>query len=180
MTTPQRKMLIVEDKPADRALFRLYLRDIADMDWNIREEERGEAGLAACRTFQPDCILLDYQLPDLDGLAFLERLRQEHGLESCAVVLATGMGDEAIAVEAMKRGAQDYLVKGKTTEEVLWLAIQNAFEKVELGRTVAAQRSALEERNRELQRTLEALRQARDELELRVQERTAELLQATE
>jgi PAS domain S-box-containing protein len=180
MTTPQRKMLIVEDNPADRALFRLYLRDIADMDWNIREEERGEAGLAACRTFQPDCILLDYQLPDLDGLAFLERLRQEHGLESCAVVLATGMGDEAIAVEAMKRGAQDYLVKGKTTEEVLWLAIQNALEKVELARTVAAQRSALEERNRELQRTLEALRQARDELELRVQERTAELLQATE
>ncbi|HEV8713958.1 MAG TPA: ATP-binding protein [Candidatus Binatia bacterium] len=180
MTTPQRKMLIVEDNPADRALFRLYLQDIADVEWSIREEERGEAGLATCRTFQPDCILLDYQLPDLDGLAFLERLRREYGLENCAVVLATGLGDEAVAVEAMKRGAQDYLVKGKTTEEVLWRAIQNALEKVELARTVAAQRSALEDKNRELQQTLAALRQARDELELRVQERTAELLQATE
>jgi PAS domain S-box-containing protein len=180
MTTLQRKMLIVEDNPGDRTLFRLYLQNTADVAWSIREEERGEAGLATCRTFQPDCILLDYQLPDLDGLAFLERLRQEYGLESCAVVLATGMGDEAVAVEAMKRGAQDYLVKGKTTEEVLWRAIQNALEKVELARTVAAQRSALEDKNRELQRTLEALRQARDELELRVQERTAELLQATE
>lgn len=180
MTTLQRKMLIVEDNPADRALFRLYLQDITEIDWTIREEEYGEAGLTTCRAFQPDCILLDYHLPDLDGLTFLERLRQEYGLESCAVVLATGMGDEAVAVEAMKRGAQDYLVKGKTTEEVLWRAIQNALEKVELARTVAAQRSALEDKNRELRRTLEALRQARDELELRVQERTAELLQATE
>src|SRR5262249_12302679 len=90
------------------------------------------------------------------------------------------MGDEAVAVEAMKRGAQDYLVKGRTTEEVLWRAIQNALEKVELARTVAAQRSALEEKNRELRQTLAELRRARDELELRVRERTAELLQATE
>jgi len=180
MTTPQRKILIVEDNPGDRALFRLYLRDIADVDWSIREEERGDAGLATCRTFQPDCILLDYRLPDLDGLAFIGRLRQEYGLERCAVVLATGVGDEAIAVEAMKRGAQDYLIKGKTTQEILWRTVQSALEKVELARTVAAQRFALEEKNRELQRTLEALRQARDELELRVQERTAELLQATE
>jgi len=173
-------MLIVEDNPGDRRLFRLYLQATADVEWSIREEERGEVGLATCRTFRPDCILLDYQLPDLDGLAFLERLRQEYELESCAVVLATGMGDEAVAVEAMKRGAQDYLVKGRTTKEVLWRAVQNALEKVELARTVAPQRSALEDKNREVQRTLEALRQARDDLELRVQERTAELLQATE
>ncbi len=180
MTTPPRKMLIVEDNPADRRLFRLYLQEATDVEWDIREEEYGEAGLVTCRTFQPDCILLDYQLPDLDGLVFLERLRQTHGLESCAVVLATGMGDEAVAVEAMKRGAQDYLVKGRTTEEVLWRAIQNALEKVELARTVASQRSALEEKNRQLQQTLAELRRARDELELRVQERTAELFQATE
>ena len=180
MSRPPRKMLIVEDNPADRALFRLYLQEVTDVAWDIREEEYGEAGLAICRTFQPDCILLDYQLPDLDGLVFLERLRQEYGLESCAVVLTTGMGDEAVAVEAMKRGAQDYLVKGRTTDEVLWRAIQNALEKIDLARTVASQRSALEDKNRELQGTLEALRQARDELELRVQERTAELLQATE
>src|SRR5262249_14913611 len=180
MTTPRRKMLIVEDNPGDRRLFRLYLQATADVEWSIREEERGEVGLATCRTFRPDCILLDYQLPDLDALAFLERVPQEYELESCAVVLATGMGDEAVAVEAMKRGAQDYLVKGRTTKEVLWRAIQNALEKVELARTVAAQRSALEDKNRELQGTLAALRQARDELELRVQERTAELLQATE
>src|SRR5215813_15117204 len=159
MTLPLRKMLIVEDNPADRALLRLYLQDVTDVAWDIREEEYGEAGLTMCRTFQPDCILLDYQLPDLDGLVFLERLRQEYGLETCAVVLTTGMGDEAVAVEAMKRGAQDYLVKGRTTKEVLWRAVQNALEKVELARTVAAQRSALEDKNRELQRTLEALRQ---------------------
>src|SRR5690242_3732095 len=113
MTTAPRKMLIVEDNPADRRLFRLYLQEATDVEWDIREEEYGEAGLAACRAFRPDCILLDYQLPDLDGLVFLERLRQAQGLESCAVVLATGMGDEAVAVEAMKRGAQDYLVKGR-------------------------------------------------------------------
>jgi CheY-like chemotaxis protein len=73
-----------------------------------------------------DCVLLDHHLPDANGLELLADLRQDP--RAPAVILLTGRGDEALAVEAMKRGAQDYLVKGAITAPVLARSVQHAIE----------------------------------------------------
>jgi PAS domain S-box-containing protein len=118
--------------------FRRYLSQDPAFDYKIEEREFGEEGLEQLRAGNPpDCLLLDFNLPDMDGLEFLTELGggDESGSElSCAVVMLTGGGDEAVAVDAMKRGAQDYLIKGRLSPEALRQAVRNALEKFSLQR----------------------------------------------
>ena len=81
-----------------------------------------------------DCLFLDYQLGACTGLDVLTDIRASGN--DVPIITLTGQGNEAIAVEAMKRGAQDYLVKADLTPEALRLAIDNALEKVALTRKV--------------------------------------------
>jgi len=84
-----------------------------------------------CAVVKPDAILLDF-LPDIDGLEFLDELKNQIGRTSLPVIMLTGQGNEAIAVQAMKSGAQDYLVKGNMTPQILRLAIHNVVERAHL------------------------------------------------
>ncbi len=129
----QRTILIVDDSAEDREIYRRYLLQDQEYCYVILEEETGEGGLALSRHHCLDGILLDFSLPDLDGLAFLAELKRQTGL--CPpVIMLTGQGNEAIAVQAMKGGAQDYLIKGKTTPENLQSAIHTAIEHGQLKR----------------------------------------------
>ncbi|HSN88527.1 MAG TPA: response regulator, partial [Thermoanaerobaculia bacterium] len=160
MTTPSDLLiLIVDDSPEDRALYRRLLEQDGENHYRFLEEETGEDGLASALAERPACLLLDYRLPDVDGLEFLARLRTEE--EHLPVIVLTGQGSEAVAVEAMKSGAQDYLLKGAVTRARLQGAVQNAIEKVDLRRKV-------EEKTAELQRMYQ-------DLEILVDQRTAEL-----
>src|SRR5580700_1125094 len=69
------KILVVEDNPADRALYRIYLKNLPDLE--IAEAEFGAAGLEFCRSWQPECVVLDFTLPDMSGLEFIDQLRAE-------------------------------------------------------------------------------------------------------
>jgi two-component system cell cycle sensor histidine kinase/response regulator CckA len=178
MTAQQRKILVIDDNPADRAVLRYHLNSVETWEYLIWEAEAVGPGLALWRETQPDCILVDYFLPDSDGLEFVNRLRQFDGLMPCAVMLLTGAGDETIAVEALKQGAHDYLVKGSMTTVGLVQRIEQAIAKARLERTVAEQRHALEQKNQELEQALHALQAAKDNLEEVVQKRTAELVSA--
>src|SRR5712691_11677952 len=109
----QRRILIVDDSPEDRATFRRFLEKDPEHSYTILEAETGEEGFALCGSQDVDCVLLDYQLPDFDGLDFLARLKAEKKKDFFSpVVMLTGAGNEAVAVQAMKSGAQDYLPKG--------------------------------------------------------------------
>ncbi|MBW4643657.1 MAG: PAS domain-containing protein [Goleter apudmare HA4340-LM2] len=125
-------VLIVDDCFEDRQAYRRYLLQDREYNYTILEEELGEEALALCRQFHPDGILLDFLLPDLDGLEFLEQLQQQAKGAMPAVVMLTGYGNEAVAVQAMKSGVQDYLVKGQTTAELLRSTIHSAIKNAQL------------------------------------------------
>jgi len=133
MTTQLRRtVLIVEDSPEDREMYRRYLLRDRDYDYTIIEASLGKEGLNLWRQHQPDAVLLDYQLPDLDGLKFLIALQTQHPPTPLPIVMMTGVGSEAIAVQAIKAGAQDYLVKGQITQEGLKLALDATIKTVQL------------------------------------------------
>lgn len=135
----QATLLIVDDSPEDQELYRRYLRCDPDYSYTILEASLGQQGLALWQQQRPDLVLLDYRLPDLDGLEFLAQLSSPTPQPCLPVIVMTGEGSEAIAVQAMKAGAQDYLIKGQMTPEGLHLAIRGAIETVRL-RTELQQR----------------------------------------
>jgi CheY-like chemotaxis protein len=119
MAKMQRKILLVDDAPEDRAIIKHYLLQDPAYDYHIWEEESGENALAIYRIVRPDCLLLDYTLPDCDGLQFLTPLSEHMREQALTVVMLTGTGNEVVAVEAMKRGVQDYLHKDALSRERL-------------------------------------------------------------
>ncbi len=108
---PQIRVLIVEDDLVDRMACRRALAQDPDYEFVLSEAETGREGLQLAHAQKPDCVLLDYHLPDLNGLEFLAELRNDLGEIPVPVMMLTGADNASVAVEAMKRGAQDYLVK---------------------------------------------------------------------
>ncbi len=86
-------------------------------------------------TRRPDAILLDFNLPDRDGLGVLRDLRRDN--YDGAVIFITGVGSEKVAVEAMKRGATDYIVKTAGYEVHIPRAILKVLERVRIEREIA-------------------------------------------
>ncbi len=128
------KILIVDDSPEDREVYTRHLKKCMDASsYCTFESETGQEGIQLCKDENPDCILLDYLLPDMDGLEFLSILK-EKGYPG-AVIMLTGQGSEAVAVDAMKSGAQDYLVKDKFSPEALHNAIVKAIHNNKLDET---------------------------------------------
>jgi DNA-binding NtrC family response regulator len=119
MNFPTATLLIVEDFQASRELYRNCLMTDDKYTYEFLEAESMTAGLELFHTRSIDAILLDYKLPDGDGLEFLEILSARSNGSSPPVVMMTGHGDESIAVCAMKLGAQNYLAKHKFTPERL-------------------------------------------------------------
>lgn len=132
MAQKRRSILIVDDCHEDRQTFRRYLHSCSNYIYNVIESEFGEEALELCRILQPDCVVVDYSLPDMDGLEFLDKLRNATNKADIPVVMVTGCGNEAIAVQAMKKGATDYLTKEQLTAENLQTTLHHALEKVEL------------------------------------------------
>jgi PAS domain S-box-containing protein len=132
MNNPSYTILIVEDFSLDRELFRRSLLGDKNCDYHLLEAESVVAGLELSRSRAIDVILLDYSLPDGDGLEFLAELHAQSNGNSPPVVMITGRGDESIAVQALKLGAQDYLVKSNLTPARLQSAVSSAIENAHL------------------------------------------------
>ena len=111
MAKPLIRVLLVEDDAVDRMACRRVLARDPDYDFVLSEAESGREGLQLAHEQRPDCVLLDYHLPDLNGLEFLAALADDTGDISIPVMMLTGTDNATIAVEAMKRGARDYLIK---------------------------------------------------------------------
>src|SRR5258708_3513220 len=140
---PALNVLVIGNTPWARIEVRLALEAAGFV---LQEAADAEQGLKLARSSTPDCILLDYGLPDAQGLQVLESLREPGGTLPCAVVMLTGAGTADVATAAMKAGVLDYLVKDRLDAEMLRRAIGNAVRQFRL---IEAQRVA-ERRNAQL------------------------------
>jgi len=124
-------ILVVDDDAAFRESIQRLL-------WVIRESLPTRAFEAACgndamsvlKKEDIDCILLDQRMPGGTGVEWIVKFLEAD--RNLAIVMVTGEGDEQTAVQAMKNGAADYLVKGVVSAESLQRAITNAVEKMEM------------------------------------------------
>ncbi len=139
---PNRKIytiLIVDDSETDRTLYQRYIRSSDAANYcAVIEADCGETGLMLCQEHSPDLILLDYMLPDLDGLEFLEALTGSIG-PLPPVIMLTGEGNEKVAVEAMKIGVRDYLIKGDLTTQSFSQALHRVLSQQALQQLVSRQ-----------------------------------------
>ncbi|MFA5016205.1 MAG: response regulator [Methylobacter sp.] len=115
------RLLLVDDDQIDRLACKRALAQFPDCDFVVFEAETGAQGLKLARAQQLDCILLDYHLPDLNGVEFLAELADETGELPMPVVMLTGSDNALVAVDALKLGARDYVIKGSDRESLQWL-----------------------------------------------------------
>ena len=112
-------IVIVDDNEYD---IKTYIRHLTKEGFNpagIFTAETGSEGIDAIIKNEPDCVILDYRLPDKDGLEVLSYFKTNPLRKKTSIIIITGMGNETIAVEAIKNGAADYLVKSSLTQETL-------------------------------------------------------------
>ncbi len=142
-------VLVIDDDKVDREQIRRLLGGRHD----LLEAATASEGITAVEAGTVDCVLLDYRLPDQDGVRVLEQLAGR----SLPVVMLTSQGSEKVAVEALKHGAVDYLLKGDLNRDRLQKAVDLAIEQGRL-------RQELDRHQRELQQAVTQLREQRNEL----------------
>ncbi|MCP6761422.1 MAG: response regulator [Fischerella sp. CENA71] len=174
MTIVTPNILLIDDFLEDRETYRRYLLRDKQHKYRILEASTGEQALLLCQQQFPDVIVTDYLLPDINGLEFLDNLKTQFGQTNLPVIILTGQGSEQIAVQAMKGGAADYLVKKNTTQLNFIKAVKNVLEKTHLTRQLEESKTRFQDTNQA------ALQQAHSDLERRVQQRTDELQQANQ
>lgn len=108
-------VLVVEDEEfQQQILFRLVTKE----NLHCEIAGTGAAALEAINKRRPALILLDYALPDTDGVALLRRIRSDTALEAVPVIILTGNGDKQIVVSSMRAGANDFMIKPVNAERL--------------------------------------------------------------
>ena len=134
------KVLIVDDEPKIRSILSALL---TKNGYEVQDADCGEAGLDIYKQFEPEVVLLDLKMPGIDGMEVMEILTKQFEAD-CKVIIMTAHGEVRSAVEAMKKGAFDYLQKPFDNDELL-AVISRAMEMVALKHRVKQLEDQLEE-----------------------------------
>jgi len=153
----QPRVLVIEDDPVVRFNIVSYLEDSG---FAVFDEADGQAGIDAVRASSPDLVLCDLRMPGLDGLEVLQRLHADRPALPVVVVSGTGvLGD---AVEALRKGAWDFVTKPIQDMAVLEHAILGSLDKARLQRENRRFQLELERANEQLRAYIEQLEQDAD------------------
>lgn len=149
MTTPRDKtVLIVDDDETFRTSLHRTLSDLRhELPLRLLDASDGNQAHRLLKESDIDCVLLDFNIPDGDGLLWLSRFLEAR--PNLPVIMLNVAGNEHVAINAMKNGATDYLVKEYISPENLQRAISNALDRVVLRRTIELQRQELIEAERQ-------------------------------
>jgi len=148
------EIMVVDD---DEGL-RLLIADALRADgYAVAAADSGAAAVAALRERRPDLMLLDLQLEDMAGIALLDRLRQEN--LTVPFVVITGQGNVKVAVEMMKHGALDYLMKDTGILELVPSVVKRALAALERERSLAEAQAEQRRLEKEVQDVSEKERQ---------------------
>ena len=147
-------VLVIEDDPNVRLNVVSYLEDSG---YSVTETQNGEAGMAALQERFPDVVLCDLRMPGIDGFDVLANLRRD--LPDLPVVVVSGTGVLGDAIEALRKGAWDFVPKPIQDMAVLEHAINAAIDKARLIRDNRRFQNELEQANRQLRDYLEQVEQ---------------------
>ncbi|MFA5906922.1 MAG: response regulator, partial [Desulfobacula sp.] len=138
-----KKILVIDDE--------IYIRDsvigfLEDFGFNVVDAENGKVGLEIFDRENPDLVLCDLRMPEMDGLEVLASVRQKN--PKIPIIIVSGAGNIADTVEALRLGAWDYIIKPIQDMNVLYHAVNKAFERAALIREKHQYEKDLEKANR--------------------------------
>jgi predicted heme/steroid binding protein/uncharacterized membrane protein len=122
---PSLKVLLIEDNPGDARLIQDMLAEASNVEFSVAWEQTLKSGLESLEKERPDAVLLDLGLPDSPQRS-VSFTRVQTAVPNVPVVVLTGHDDETFAVTTVRRGAQDYLVKGRIDTATLVRTIRYA------------------------------------------------------
>ncbi len=166
MKAPAVRILLVEDSPSDAVLLQESLTEAWPGEFDFTHVECWAEAVECLRQKQFEVLLLDLSLPDITGRDTFLRARAE--APHLPIVVLTGEASEALGLEAVRHGIQDYLIKGQAYGRQTARAIRYAIERKQVEDALKQTEEALRESERQL-------REWNSELERRVAERTASL-----
>ncbi|MEJ7638383.1 MAG: ATP-binding protein [Singulisphaera sp.] len=152
------RILIVEDSRPDQLIYRHTLRD-----FDLVFADSGETGLERLASEEFDLVVLDFQLPRMNGDQVLSRIREELRLD-LPVVIVTGGGSESVAVDLLKQGAYDYVTKDDLHTPRVAAAVRGALDRHWLDRARRKAEDELRRRKDELETALRQLQEAQAHL----------------
>lgn len=154
MNTGPVRILYMED---DAGMARLMQKRLTSLGYQVSIASDGQKGLEMYAAGEYDLLAIDYNLPVYDGMQVLKRLATEGPLPPCIII--TGTGSESLAVEALKIGARDYLVKDLDASylDLLPTVIERALQQYRLEKEKIAADKALRLAHEHLQATMDAL-----------------------
>lgn len=132
------KLLIVDDSKVTRMQMRGSIEKMDSFDFEIFEASTGAEALTLYKEHEPDLTLLDYLLPDTTGLEIIKSLSK--GKDFLPIIMVTGFDDVQLVVDAMRMGAQGYLVKDRLGADTLLLAVEDAMNRISIHKEVEQKR----------------------------------------
>lgn len=104
------KILIIED---DELIGRMYVKAFTKVGYEVQAAVEGRSGIETAKSFQPDLILCDVMMPEMNGIEVLSALKADESLKHIPVVMLTNLSGTQDAQTAKEKGAVDYLVKSE-------------------------------------------------------------------